>query len=178
MPTSASTTLSQIASVNLPESRSSPSDFYFMNGHVLSVCGGFDSAAVRHRPMHSRNWMQQIARTPGGSVNLPTGTPMAVVGDFNICRVARSAQYDSSRATFSTKRTLRRRFAARLGRHFAGRRTAIAQCRSVRDRLHVRDDSSIYDSGPARLRAFHRQRRQTRSTRFVLNTTTMTLGPS
>lgn len=73
-----------IALVDLPNSNYAR-DFYFMNNH-FKCCGdvGGSEDAERQRQADALvSWMRD-ARNPGGSVNLPSGTPMAVVGDLNI----------------------------------------------------------------------------------------------
>jgi endonuclease/exonuclease/phosphatase family metal-dependent hydrolase len=59
-------------------------DFYFMDVH-FKCCSdqGWEEDRRQQQADALVNWMRD-ARTPGGSVNLPTGTPMAVVGDLNI----------------------------------------------------------------------------------------------
>jgi endonuclease/exonuclease/phosphatase family metal-dependent hydrolase len=73
-----------IALVDLPNSNYA-TDFYFMNNH-LKCCGdvGGTEDADRQRQADALvSWMRD-ARNAGGSVSLPSGTPMAVVGDLNI----------------------------------------------------------------------------------------------
>ncbi|HWP39859.1 MAG TPA: endonuclease/exonuclease/phosphatase family protein [Tepidisphaeraceae bacterium] len=69
-----------MALVNLPDATHAR-DLYLMNAHY-KCCSGFDA----ERQMQSDafvNWMRD-ARSPGGSITLPAGTPMVVLGDFNI----------------------------------------------------------------------------------------------
>jgi endonuclease/exonuclease/phosphatase family metal-dependent hydrolase len=73
-----------VALVDLPNENYA-TDFYFMNNH-FKCCGdvGGSEDADRQRQADALvNWMRD-ARTPGGSVNLPSGTPMSVVGDLNL----------------------------------------------------------------------------------------------
>ena len=73
-----------IALVDLPNSIYAR-DFYFMNNH-FKCCGdvGGSEDAERQRQADAlASWMRD-ARAPGGSLNLPSGTAMAVVGDLNI----------------------------------------------------------------------------------------------
>jgi endonuclease/exonuclease/phosphatase family metal-dependent hydrolase len=73
-----------IALVDLPNSNFA-TDFYFMNNH-FKCCGDVGSTedADRQRQADALvNWMRD-ARNMGGSVNLPSDTPMAVVGDLNM----------------------------------------------------------------------------------------------
>jgi endonuclease/exonuclease/phosphatase family metal-dependent hydrolase len=73
-----------IALVDLPNDQFA-TDFYFMNNH-FKCCGLPGGSEDAQRQTHADalvNWMRD-ARTPGGSVTLPAGTPMAVVGDLNI----------------------------------------------------------------------------------------------
>jgi endonuclease/exonuclease/phosphatase family metal-dependent hydrolase len=70
--------------VNLPDAQYN-TDFYFMNNH-FKCCGNPEGPEEVQRQRTAdaiANWMRD-ARTAGGSVNLPAGTPMAVVGDLNI----------------------------------------------------------------------------------------------
>jgi endonuclease/exonuclease/phosphatase family metal-dependent hydrolase len=74
-----------MALVNLPDAQFQ-TDFYFMNNHYR-CCGDFPGGpedVERQRQSDALvNWMRD-ARTAGGSIDLPAGTPMAVVGDLNI----------------------------------------------------------------------------------------------
>jgi endonuclease/exonuclease/phosphatase family metal-dependent hydrolase len=73
-----------IALVDLPDAQFD-SDFYFMNNHY-KCCGNVGGSEDAQRQKQSDaivNWLRD-ARTPGGAVNLPPGTPFAVVGDLNI----------------------------------------------------------------------------------------------
>jgi endonuclease/exonuclease/phosphatase family metal-dependent hydrolase len=73
-----------MALVDLPNGNFA-TDFYFMNNH-FKCCGdvGGSEDAERQRQADALvNWMRD-ARNPGGSVNLPSSTPMAIVGDLNI----------------------------------------------------------------------------------------------
>lgn len=56
-------------------------DLYVMNNHY-KCCGGFDDRRQKQSDSII-NWMRD-ARTPGGSINLPAGTAMMVIGDLNI----------------------------------------------------------------------------------------------
>jgi endonuclease/exonuclease/phosphatase family metal-dependent hydrolase len=76
--------LMAMALVDLPDD-AFPSDFYVMNNHY-KCCGSTGSQEDLRRQRQSDanvNWLRD-ARTPGGSVNLPAGSPFAVVGDLNI----------------------------------------------------------------------------------------------
>ena len=71
-----------ISLVDLPDDQFG-ADFYFMNNHYV-CCGGVFNDPIRQ--LHSDSivhWLRD-ARTPGGFVDLPPGTPFAVVGDLNI----------------------------------------------------------------------------------------------
>ncbi|MBU0641342.1 MAG: endonuclease/exonuclease/phosphatase family protein [Planctomycetes bacterium] len=71
-----------IALVDLPDERFM-TDLYLMNNH-FKCCDGADNEAKRQRQADGLvNWMRD-ARTPGGYIDLPDGTAMAVVGDLNI----------------------------------------------------------------------------------------------
>ncbi len=73
-----------MALVDLPDAQFA-SDFYFMNNH-FKCCGGVGSEEDDKRQQQADalvNWMRD-ARTPGGNINLPADTPMAVVGDLNM----------------------------------------------------------------------------------------------
>jgi endonuclease/exonuclease/phosphatase family metal-dependent hydrolase len=77
-----------IGLVDLPDEHYA-TDFYFMNAH-FKCCGGFDP----QRQVQADalvNWMR-MARSPGGPILLPEGTPMAVVGDLNIVDSPRPLQ--------------------------------------------------------------------------------------
>jgi hypothetical protein len=70
------------ALVDLPDGRFNR-DLYLMNCHYI-CCGGTTNDPGRQRQSDAQvNWMRD-ARTPGGSINLVPGTPMAVLGDLNI----------------------------------------------------------------------------------------------
>lgn len=72
-----------IAMVNLPDAQY-PSDFYIMNEH-FKCCGNGTSSEDLQRQKQSDsivNWLRD-ARSPGGSINIPAGTPFAIVGDLN-----------------------------------------------------------------------------------------------
>lgn len=56
-------------------------DLYLMNNH-FKCCGGFDNQRQNSADFLV-NWMRD-ARTPGGAITLPEGTPMIALGDFNI----------------------------------------------------------------------------------------------
>ena len=73
-----------MALVDLPDDIY-PSDFYVMNNH-FKCCGNPGGTEDSQRQRHADalvGWMQD-ARNPGGFINLPANTPMAVVGDLNI----------------------------------------------------------------------------------------------
>ncbi|MEM8945722.1 MAG: endonuclease/exonuclease/phosphatase family protein [Planctomycetota bacterium] len=71
-----------ISLVDLPDDQFD-ADFYFMNNHYV-CCGGEDNDLIRQPHSDSIvNWLRD-ARTPGGFIDLPPGTPFAVVGDLNI----------------------------------------------------------------------------------------------
>ena len=69
-----------IALVDLPDAEYGV-DFYVMNNHY-KCCGSGDPQRQRQSDALV-NWMRD-ARSPGGSVDLPEGTPMFVLGDLNI----------------------------------------------------------------------------------------------
>lgn len=71
-----------IALVDLPDGIYA-TDFYFMNNHYR-CCGDEANDPSRQRQSDAIvNWLRD-ARSPGESVDLPPGTPFAVVGDLNI----------------------------------------------------------------------------------------------
>lgn len=71
-----------IALVDLPDEEFG-SDFYFMNNHY-ACCNGVAGDPPRQRQSDAiANWLRD-AKTPGGFVDIPPGTPFAVVGDLNI----------------------------------------------------------------------------------------------
>lgn len=69
-----------MALVDLPDDLHAR-DLYVMNAHY-KCCGGYDDLRQRQSDAFV-NWMRD-ARTPGGSIDLPAGTPMTVLGDLNI----------------------------------------------------------------------------------------------
>jgi endonuclease/exonuclease/phosphatase family metal-dependent hydrolase len=73
-----------MALVSLPNERYTH-DFYVMNNHY-KCCGDPGGPEDAQRQQHSDalvSWMHN-ARNTGGLISLPTGTPMAVVGDLNM----------------------------------------------------------------------------------------------
>jgi endonuclease/exonuclease/phosphatase family metal-dependent hydrolase len=73
-----------MALVDLPDAVY-PADFYVMNNH-FKCCGNPGGPEDSQRQRHADalvGWMHD-ARNPGGFINLPANTPMAVVGDLNI----------------------------------------------------------------------------------------------
>jgi endonuclease/exonuclease/phosphatase family metal-dependent hydrolase len=79
-----SSTSYAMALVDLPNAQFN-TDFYFMNSH-FKCCSdqGYEEARRQEQADALANAMRD-ARTPGeGVINLPAGTPMAVVGDLNL----------------------------------------------------------------------------------------------
>jgi hypothetical protein len=73
-----------LALVDLPNDQFA-TDLYLMNNH-FKCCGnpGGPEDTLRQQQADALvNWMRD-ARTPGGFIDLPADTPMAVVGDLNI----------------------------------------------------------------------------------------------
>lgn len=73
-----------MALVNLPDAQF-PVDLYLISAHYR-CCGSQSGPEEAARQRHSDanvNWLRDI-RTPGGNINLPSGTPVIVLGDFNI----------------------------------------------------------------------------------------------
>jgi len=71
-----------LALVDLPDGRYDR-DIYIMNQH-FACCGGADKEAKRQQQADAlANWMRD-ARTQGGFIDLPQGTPIVVLGDLNI----------------------------------------------------------------------------------------------
>lgn len=73
-----------IALVDLPDEQFG-ANFYFLNNHYR-CCGDPNGPEDADRQQQSDaivNWIRD-ARTPGGFVDLPPGTPIAVVGDLNM----------------------------------------------------------------------------------------------
>lgn len=71
-----------MALVDLPDARFDR-DIYIINEH-FKCCGGATNDSKRQKQADSIvNWMRD-ARTPGGAIDLPAGTPMIVMGDLNI----------------------------------------------------------------------------------------------
>ena len=72
-----------VALVDLPDTQYG-SDFYVINHHLQNGCNEA-AAALRQQDSDAViRWLDD-ARTPDGSVDLPDGTPIAVVGDMNNC---------------------------------------------------------------------------------------------
>lgn len=68
--------------IDLPSSNF-PADLYLVNEHY-KCCGGADNEAKRQQQSDSMvNWLRD-ARAPGGSITLPTNTPILIMGDLNI----------------------------------------------------------------------------------------------
>lgn len=83
-----------IALVDLPDATYAK-DLYMMNIHFKA---GGEVVDQQKRQEHADaiiNWMRD-ARTAGGNVNLPTGTPMMIVGDFNFGNRGDLAPYHAS----------------------------------------------------------------------------------
>jgi endonuclease/exonuclease/phosphatase family metal-dependent hydrolase len=72
-----------IALVNLPDAQY-PADFYILNEHYKCCGSGTSEEDLQRRQQSDSivNWLRD-ARTPGGNINLPAGTPFAVLGDLN-----------------------------------------------------------------------------------------------
>jgi hypothetical protein len=67
---------------DLPDARFK-NDLYLMNAHY-KCCGDTTLDPLRQKQSDAFvNWMRD-ARTPGGTITLPAGTPMAVLGDYNL----------------------------------------------------------------------------------------------
>ena len=73
-----------LALVDLPDEQYGV-DFYITNNHYLccGTAGGIQDEARQRQSDANVNWIRDI-RTPGGTIDLPPGTPIAVVGDLNI----------------------------------------------------------------------------------------------
>jgi endonuclease/exonuclease/phosphatase family metal-dependent hydrolase len=72
-----------MALVDLPDAQFN-TDFYYMNSH-FKCCSdqGWEEGQRQQQADALVNWMRD-ARTPGEYIDLPAGTPMAVVGDLNL----------------------------------------------------------------------------------------------
>lgn len=71
-----------LALIDLPD-KDYPKDLYLLNNH-FTCCGGLLNDVKRQKEADQIvNWMR-IARNPGGAVTLDKGTPMVLVGDFNL----------------------------------------------------------------------------------------------
>ena len=68
--------------IDLPDSKHK-ADIYLLNNH-FTCCGGTVRDATRQLEADQLVAWIRDARTPGGSINLPQGTPMVVLGDLNI----------------------------------------------------------------------------------------------
>jgi endonuclease/exonuclease/phosphatase family metal-dependent hydrolase len=72
-----------MALVDLPNAQFN-SDFYFMDSHFKCCSSeGYEEERRQQQADALVNWMRD-ARTPGGYIDLPPSTPMAVVGDLNV----------------------------------------------------------------------------------------------
>ena len=73
-----------LALVNLPDEQYG-ADFYITNNHYLccGTAGGSQDVARQRQSDANINWLRD-ARTPGDAIDLPPGTPIAVVGDLNL----------------------------------------------------------------------------------------------
>jgi endonuclease/exonuclease/phosphatase family metal-dependent hydrolase len=69
------------ALVDLPNDRFN-ADLYLINAHWKCCSGGTNQQQRQDEANVTVNWMND-ARTPGGNINLPAGTPMVVLGDLN-----------------------------------------------------------------------------------------------
>ncbi len=83
-----------IAMVNLPNATFSK-DIYMMNIHFKAGGEITDHESRQRHADALTNWMRD-ARTAGGNVNIPTGTPMIVTGDFNLGNRGDAAPYHAS----------------------------------------------------------------------------------
>lgn len=84
-----------IAMVDLPNATYAR-DLYFMSVHFKA---GTLEVEHQKRQKHADaiiNWMRD-ARTAGGNVNIPSGTPMMVAGDFNLVKVGDMQPYHASK---------------------------------------------------------------------------------
>lgn len=84
------------ALVDLPDAQYDK-DLYVMGVHFKCCDDSVDDH--RRRQIHAdaiTNWMRD-ARTPGGKINLPQGTPMLVVGDTNLLNRGDAAPYHAAR---------------------------------------------------------------------------------
>ena len=71
-----------MALVDLPDDRFGV-DFYVSNNHH-KCCGGTDNDPERQQQSDAVMAWIRDARTPGDNIDLPRGTPFAIVGDLNI----------------------------------------------------------------------------------------------
>lgn len=71
-----------LALVDLPDATFAL-DFYVMNNHY-KCCGGEDNDPQRQQQSDAIIAWLRDARTPGGAIDLPPGTAIAVTGDLNI----------------------------------------------------------------------------------------------
>ncbi len=71
-----------LALVDLPDDRF-PADLYVLNNH-FKCCDGEKNDPLRQQQADAIVAWLRDARTPGGEIDLPDGTPIAVVGDLNI----------------------------------------------------------------------------------------------
>lgn len=72
-----------MALIDLPAATFGSADLYMMNAHYRCCGDEFNDPERQKQSDAFVNWMRD-ARTPGGSINLPAGTAMMVLGDLNI----------------------------------------------------------------------------------------------
>lgn len=71
-----------MALVDLPNA-AFPKDLYIMNEHFKCCSSPIDDTLRQRQADAIVNWLRD-ARTAGGFINLPAGTPLLVIGDLNI----------------------------------------------------------------------------------------------
>jgi endonuclease/exonuclease/phosphatase family metal-dependent hydrolase len=71
-----------MALVRLPRA-AFPRDLYVLNTHH-KCCGGDENEALRRKQSDAIAGWVRDARLPGGDIDLPPGTPVVIVGDFNL----------------------------------------------------------------------------------------------
>ena len=79
-----SSELAQAAAlVDLPDQNYGAVDLYMICAH-FKASGGYYNIVLRQRQAHVIIRHLGDAMTPGGSLDLPAGTPLVILGDFNI----------------------------------------------------------------------------------------------
>jgi endonuclease/exonuclease/phosphatase family metal-dependent hydrolase len=160
-----------MALVDLPEP-DYPEDLYLVCAHFQALAGQENIEARQKHADMIVGWIRDI-RTPGGEIDLPTNTPLVVLGDFNV--------YDTDPAHHLTTLLTgdivdETRFGVDIAPDWDG--TALADALphhngEGEDVYTWRDDTTEFNPGVLD-RILYTDSAVTASNSFVLNTTTMT----